>query len=133
MDTHSSPGLERKLRTPDHFRRSIGEQINVKTFPGYVGDRRNAGTLVSADDDGIELAVDDNTTIHIGFDQISKANTVFDWGPQEKPGKGAGGTKPSKATSKATSSSSSSTDSEQSDVSETTEDSALDTEKRAAS
>lgn len=83
----SSPGLERKLRTPDHFRRSVGEQVKIKTFPGFEGDRRSEGTLVSADDEGITLAVDDNTNVAIRFDQIAKATTVFDWGPQEKPGK----------------------------------------------
>ena len=85
----SSPGLERKLRTPDHFKRSVGETIKVKTFPGFEGDRRNEGTLVAADDDGITLAVtaeSPDTDVSIPFDQIAKATTVFDWGPQEKPG-----------------------------------------------
>src|SRR5579883_3413871 len=40
----SSPGLERRLRTPAHFTRAIGETVTVKT-------RR----LVSADEEGFEL------------------------------------------------------------------------------
>ncbi len=89
----SSPGLERKLRTPDHFQRSIGEKINVKTFPGFDGDRRNVGLLTAADDQGITLAITESTEstgstdLTIRYDQIAKATTVFDWGPQEKPGK----------------------------------------------
>src|SRR5690242_16987334 len=30
----SSPGLERPLRTPAHFTRAIGTEVNVKTTPG---------------------------------------------------------------------------------------------------
>lgn len=124
----SSPGLERKLRTPDHFQRSVGEKIKVKTFPGYEGDRRNEGTLVSADDDGIELAVDGNTNIRIRFDQIAKANTIFDWGPQEKPGSGS--KKKTSKNNKAGGAGKISTTSDQQDMSEKTEE---DREKRAAS
>lgn len=126
----SSPGLERKLRTPDHFQRSVGEKIKVKTFPGYQGDRRNEGTLVSADDDGIELAVDNNTNIAIRFDQIAKATTIFDWGPQEKPG--SGDNKKTSKTSKTNSAITTSTSSDKPDMSEKTEDK-KDREKRAAS
>ena len=81
----SSPGLERPLRTPEHFIRAVGEQVNVKTRAGVDGDRRFQASVVSADDDGVTF---DNDR-RLGFDQIERARTVFDWGPAPKPGSGS--------------------------------------------
>lgn len=78
----SSPGLERRLRTPDHFRRFVGSAISVKTVPSAVGERRVKGVLTAADDEGI--AVGDRT---IAYADIERAQTVFEWGPAPKPGK----------------------------------------------
>ena len=55
----SSPGVERQLRTPPHYTRSIGEQIAVKLKPNAENLRRVKGELTSADDDGITLSNDD--------------------------------------------------------------------------
>jgi ribosome maturation factor RimP len=77
----SSPGLERPLRTPDHFRRFVGTTISVKTNPDVEGDRRFTGRLEAADADGV--TVDGRT---LSYDQIAKARTVFEWGPTPKQG-----------------------------------------------
>lgn len=83
----SSPGVERKLRTPAHYGRSIGEQLNVKLMPGGDdGLRRVAGTLVAADDDSFTLEIDGEART-FDYERVSKAKTVFDWGPKPKPGK----------------------------------------------
>lgn len=81
----SSPGLERPLRTADHFRRAVGADVRVKTMPGVEGDRRVTGQLVAADDEGIEIRTDSGVR-RVGLDQISRARTVFEWGPTPKPG-----------------------------------------------
>jgi len=78
----SSPGLERRLRTPEHFRRYVGSLISVKTVPTAEGDRRVRGTMSGADDLGI--TVDGR---RIAFADIERAQTVFEWGPPPKPGK----------------------------------------------
>lgn len=85
----SSPGLERPLRTPAHFARSVGELVIIKARAGVDGERRLKGTLVSSDDDGIELAVEGaeaGQTQRLAFDEIERARTVFEWGPGPKPG-----------------------------------------------
>ena len=41
----SSPGLERRLRRPEHFRAVIGTRISLRTQPGSSGERRLTGTL----------------------------------------------------------------------------------------
>jgi len=78
----SSPGLERALRTPTHFRGAVGDVVTVKTVPSFDGERRVKGTLTAADDDGITV-----DGVHLTYDDIDKARTVFEWGPAPKPGK----------------------------------------------
>lgn len=75
----SSPGLERPLRTPTHFRRAVGESIKVKTVPEAEGARRIEGTLLSADDGGFDVATGEYRC-RVRYDQVQKARTVFDWG-----------------------------------------------------
>jgi len=77
----SSPGLERRLRTPSHFRRFVGSVVSVKTVPGTEGDRRLRGILEAADEAGI--VVDGR---RVAYPEIERAQTVFEWGPGPKPG-----------------------------------------------
>jgi ribosome maturation factor RimP len=86
----SSPGLERRLRTPAHFRRFVGSLVSVKTVPGVEGERRVKGTLEAADDTGAVIA-----GRRIEYPEIERAQTVFEWGPGPKPGK-VGGHSPKK-------------------------------------
>lgn len=89
----SSPGVERPLRRPDHFRRAVGEQVIVK-LESWSEIRRVRGELLSADDDGISVAAVEidgvdlsETETHIlAHDTIAKARTHFDWGPTPKKG-----------------------------------------------
>jgi ribosome maturation factor RimP len=91
----SSPGLERKLRTPAHFERVVGQVVNVRTHAGTGAGRRFRGTLVAADAEGITVRTDEvpdgtaeaDAAIHtLRYDQIERARTVFEWGPGPKPG-----------------------------------------------
>ena len=85
----SSPGLERPLRTVEHFRRAIGETISVKTLPGVEGDRRCRGTLTDVDDEAmtVETGAGDEGRRRIGLADVERAATVFDWGPAPRPGR----------------------------------------------
>ena len=71
----SSPGLERPLRTPDHFQRVIGAMVTVRTHPGTEGERRETGILQDADHEGI--VINDR---RLGYGDIERARTVFEWG-----------------------------------------------------
>jgi ribosome maturation factor RimP len=77
----SSPGVERPLRTPDHFRRAVGKDVTVKTVAGTDGERRLEGVLESADHDGV--VVDGR---RLAYSDIERARTRFVWGPSPKPG-----------------------------------------------
>lgn len=81
----SSPGVERRLRTADHFRRAVGEQVNIRTFARDDGPRRLSGELVAADDASVTVRAD-GTDHTVPLDQVERARTVFEWGPAPKPG-----------------------------------------------
>jgi ribosome maturation factor RimP len=85
----SSPGLERPLRTPTHFRRAVGATVSVKVRPADDPGEpvRHRGVLVAADDDSCSVEVD-GATVRITYDSIVTARTVFEWGPAPKPGSG---------------------------------------------
>lgn len=87
----TSPGVERPLRRPDHYRKAIGSQVTVKLHPGVDGDRRLAGRLVAADDERIALETGDGRRTEIRLETVSRARTVFDWG---RPGAGGNGRRP---------------------------------------
>lgn len=95
----SSPGVERTLRTPAHFARAIGEKVTVKTRPQVPGDRRLTGTLVASDEDGLVLRIEDDPTgdRRLGYSEIDRARTVFEWGPAPRPTGGTDAAKAAKA------------------------------------
>jgi len=75
----TSPGLERRLRTPAHFRGALGATVSVKTRSAG-GALRRRGSLLSADDDGIDVRFDTGDE-HVRYDDVLQARTVFEWGP----------------------------------------------------
>jgi ribosome maturation factor RimP len=83
----SSPGLERKLRTPAHFAAAVGKKVRVRTVAGTEGDRRVEGTLTAADDDGVVVETPEGDR-RIAHDEVERAKTVFEWGPTPPPGGG---------------------------------------------
>lgn len=82
----SSPGLERRLRTPAHFARALGERVSVRVDAGTTAVRRLTGTLVSADEAGCTLAGPEvpGGEVHLDYDRIERARTVFEWGPEPR-------------------------------------------------
>jgi ribosome maturation factor RimP len=80
----TSPGLERPLRTPEHFRRAVGETVSVKTGAGPTA-RRRRGVLSAADREALDLELDDGTRERVSLADVVQARTVFDWGAPEVP------------------------------------------------
>ncbi len=87
----SSPGLERRLRTPEHFARALGETVTVRIHSGTADVRRVTGTLQSADETGCTLVGPEvpEGELRVAYDQIERARTVFEWGPEHKSAKNA--------------------------------------------
>ena len=101
----TSPGVERTLRTPEHFSREIGKTITIRLAGVEHEERRLQGLLVAADDRTATLRLDDQVDDTgaaiervIPLDQIDKARTVFVWGPAPKPtGAKRAGTTPTRS------------------------------------
>ena len=83
----SSPGLERALRRPRHYEKSVGSDVKVKSKAEIDGARNHRGTLQSADEDGFVLQVD-GADRRFGYEQVQSARTVFEWKKAPKPGQG---------------------------------------------
>ena len=80
----SSPGLERALRTPSHFRRAIGTTVSVKTRGNETaGPQRRRGVVADADDEGFEIDID-GTRERLAYEDVVQTRTVFEWGAEQK-------------------------------------------------
>ncbi len=90
----SSPGLERPLRTLEHFRAALGAEVRIKTLPHVEGERRVRGTLVAVDEAAAEVRTPDGGVRRIAHDDIARARTVFEWGPAPKPSGRRGRSRP---------------------------------------
>ncbi len=81
----SSPGLNRRLRRPEHFARSVGKRIRVTLAEMRDGRRNVAGTLTGCDGEGIDVKVDE-ADFRVAYGDIRKAN--LDVTQEELFGKG---------------------------------------------
>ena len=80
----SSPGLERKLRKPLHYAKSIGREVKIKVR--IDGSTTTAsGELTSADEEGFVVSTDSGDE-RFTYDTVTSARTVFKWQAQPKPG-----------------------------------------------
>lgn len=78
----TSPGLERRLRRPRHYAKSVGREVVVKT----AASDTLRGTLTEADEAGITVEGDEGAR-RVGYEEIESARTVFRWERAPKPGK----------------------------------------------
>jgi ribosome maturation factor RimP len=86
----SSPGLERVLRTPEHFRGAVGQTVSLRLHPGIGELRRLTGVITDVGEDDVTVLVGEpeprEHTVRLA--DIERARTTFSWGPAPKPGKG---------------------------------------------
>ncbi len=68
----SSPGLDRPLFEPAHYRRFTGARIRVKLVHKQDGHRHYTGRIKQVTDDSVVLLVD-NTEHSLAFDNIQSA------------------------------------------------------------
>jgi len=73
----SSPGVERRLRTPDHFRLSSGRKARILFREPLDNQKRWEGVL-GMDQDTVTLTAGEKT-LRFRPDQVEKANLKFDW------------------------------------------------------
>ena len=73
----SSPGLERPLRWPEHWRRFIGRRARVRAQP--LGGRRMVEIVAVPDDEHVTVRPEQGEEITLSLDQISEATLAVDW------------------------------------------------------
>ena len=74
----SSPGAERPLTKPEHFRRFVGRRARVRTRGDQAGtDSRRSftGELLGATDDAVTVAADTGV-VSIAYDDIHRSNLL---------------------------------------------------------
>ena len=81
----SSPGLERPLRTLEHYRGAVGEQVKLKLRAGVQGDRRVEGELVAVGEQDLTLRTDQGEQL-VPVADVERARTHLEWEPPAKPG-----------------------------------------------
>jgi ribosome maturation factor RimP len=74
----SSPGLERPLRWPEHWRRFVGQRVRVRA--PALGGRRVVEILAVPDDAHVVVRADDGSETTLVLDEVAEANLVVDWG-----------------------------------------------------
>ena len=70
----SSPGIERKLRKPEHFQGAIGENVKLKV----AGEDRLKGILKESDDQGIVVETKHGNEAY-SYSEIKGAKTYYEW------------------------------------------------------
>ena len=73
----SSPGPDRPLAKPEHFRRYIGHRVRVRTRTPIDGSKSFSGELVEAADDAVSVAAEAGI-VRIPFADIHKSNLLED-------------------------------------------------------
>ncbi len=94
----SSPGLERRLRTPEHFASAVGEVVTLRERRSGETTRRLQGVVRAADERSVTLDDAELGPLVISLEDVERARTVFEWGPAPKPT----GAKPSPSSSRST-------------------------------
>ena len=71
----SSPGADRPLTKPDHFRRFLGRRARVRTRGDHDGRRSFTGELVGASQDEVTIAADTGV-VAIPYADIQRSNLM---------------------------------------------------------
>ena len=73
----SSPGTQRPLTKPEHFRRYVGRKAKVRTRNAKDGHKSFTGELLTATDDAVTVAAATGV-VSIAYADIHRSNLVGD-------------------------------------------------------
>jgi ribosome maturation factor RimP len=71
----SSPGPERPLTKPEHFRQYLGRRARVRTREDHGGRRSFTGELVGASENEVTVAADTGV-VSIPYSEINRSNLL---------------------------------------------------------
>jgi ribosome maturation factor RimP len=73
----SSPGPERPLTKPEHFRRFLGRRVRVRTREEVAGHKSFTGRLTDADDESVSVDSGDGP-VAIPLNAVRRSNLLSD-------------------------------------------------------
>ncbi len=71
----SSPGIERPLRTREHFERATGRRVALRTSQDVAGRKRFRGEVKNTNRSGVTVGVDGDE-VDIPYEAIVRANLI---------------------------------------------------------
>jgi ribosome maturation factor RimP len=74
----SSPGIERPLTRPEHFRRFVGHQAKVRIGEPLDGRRNFTGVIDRTDEDAFVLRLPEGVEVELPFGSVTRANLKED-------------------------------------------------------
>ena len=74
----SSPGADRPLTKPEHFRRFMGRRVRVRTREAIEGQRSFTGTLTGANQGGVRIQAGKGE-VEIPHSRIRRSNLIPDY------------------------------------------------------
>lgn len=82
----TSPGLERALKRPRHFEKSVGREVTLKGRDQDGSVHTHRGLLTAADPHAVTVE-EDGVGYRYPHDAVISARTVFRWESAPKPGR----------------------------------------------
>ena len=74
----SSPGLDRPLTKPEHFRRFVGHEAKVRIGEPLEGRRNFTGVIEHAGEDAFVLKLSEGAEVELPFGSVARANLKED-------------------------------------------------------
>lgn len=75
----SSPGLGRQLKKDKHFKKSLGEEVEIKLYKPVNKRKEYVGILTAYDHDTITIELEDESTMSFQRSDISTVRLTFDF------------------------------------------------------
>ncbi len=75
----SSPGIERKLKQPEHFERYLGETVDVGLYKAINGSKQITATLSGYEDGVISLTLSNGEEIELSQKETTVVKIHFDF------------------------------------------------------
>ena len=75
----SSPGLGRPLKKEKDFKRSLGEEVEIRTYRAIDRQKEFIGILVSYDEDTVTIEYEDEATQTFNRSDIALIRLAFDF------------------------------------------------------
>ena len=72
----SSPGLERPLRKPGHFRNAVGRRVAIRTRAEIDGRKRFRGEVAEAGERAVTVRVTGGSDVDIPYEAIVRGNLI---------------------------------------------------------